>query len=116
MIRPGTILRLIVFLALIAFLAAPDRFAGLLAPLTNNGAPPIYNQGSLIDLTLERLGPAVEPGEAGGPPLTADVSLYEALGALLWSGRRTAPVVDAAGAPLGRVSLDSIAERAARPT
>jgi osmoprotectant transport system ATP-binding protein len=67
-------------------------------------------------LTLERLGPAVEPGEAGGPPLTADVSLYEALGALLWSGRKAAPVVDAAGAPLGRVSLDSIAERAARPT
>jgi osmoprotectant transport system ATP-binding protein len=67
-------------------------------------------------LTLEQLGPAVEPGEAGGPPLAADVSLYEALGALLWSGRRTAPVVDAEGAPLGRVSLDSIAERAARPT
>ena len=55
MIRPGSILRLIVFLTLIAFLAAPDRFAGLLAPLTNNGAPPIYNQGSLIDLTLSHL-------------------------------------------------------------
>lgn len=55
MIRLGNLLRLVVFLALIAFLLAPDRFAGLLAPLTNNGAPPIYNQGSLIDLTLSHL-------------------------------------------------------------
>ncbi|WP_370676786.1 ABC transporter permease [Pleomorphomonas sp. PLEO] len=53
--RLGNILRLIVFLALITFLLAPDRFAGLLAPLTENGAPPIYNQGSLIDLTLSHL-------------------------------------------------------------
>ncbi len=55
MIRLGNILRLLVFLALIAFLLAPERFAGLLAPLTENGAPPIYNQGSLIDLTLSHL-------------------------------------------------------------
>ncbi|SCM78827.1 putative transporter subunit: ATP-binding component of ABC superfamily transporter [uncultured Pleomorphomonas sp.] len=66
-------------------------------------------------LTLGTIGAAVEPGEAGGAPLAADASLYEGLGALLWSGRKAAPVVDAAGAPLGRVSLDSIADRAARP-
>lgn len=53
--RPGLILRLVVFTALLAFLLAPDRFAGLLAPLTSNGAPAIYNQGSLVDLTLSHL-------------------------------------------------------------
>lgn len=55
LLRPGNLLRLVVFLALIAFLLAPDRFAGLLAPLTVNNAPPIYNQGSLVDLTLSHL-------------------------------------------------------------
>ncbi|MBS1183624.1 MAG: transporter [Proteobacteria bacterium] len=55
MIRPGNLLRLAVFGALLAFLLAPDRFAGLLAPLTSNGAPPIYHQSSLIDLTLSHL-------------------------------------------------------------
>ncbi|PKR89319.1 ABC transporter [Pleomorphomonas diazotrophica] len=53
--RPGFILRFVVFAALLAFLLVPDRFAGLLAPLTSNGAPAIYNQGSLIDLTLSHL-------------------------------------------------------------
>lgn len=66
-------------------------------------------------LTLGSLGSAVEPGEADGAPLPADASLYEGLGALLWSGRRTAPVIDAAGAPLGRVSLGGIANKAVRP-
>lgn len=66
-------------------------------------------------LTLGTVRAAVEPGEADGAPLAADTSLYEGLGTLLWSGRKTAPVVDAAGAPLGRVSLDGIADRAARP-
>lgn len=55
MTRVGTLLRLVVFAALLAFLVAPDRFAGLLVPLTSNGAPAIYNQGSLIDLTLSHL-------------------------------------------------------------
>lgn len=55
MIRPGTILRLLVLVALVAFLVAPERFAGLLTPLTTNNAPPIYNQGSLVDLTLSHL-------------------------------------------------------------
>lgn len=55
LVRPGIILRFVVFAALIAFLLVPDRFAGLLAPLTSNGAPAIYNQGSLIDLTLSHL-------------------------------------------------------------
>lgn len=54
-LRLGMLLRLVVFVALITFLAAPNLFAGLLAPLTSNGAPSIYNQGSLIDLTLSHL-------------------------------------------------------------
>lgn len=53
--RLATLLRLAVFAGLIAFLAAPNLFTGLLAPLTSNGSPPIYNQGSLIDLTLSHL-------------------------------------------------------------
>lgn len=55
LLRPGILLRLLVFAALVAFLVAPDRFAGLLQPLTINGAPPIYTQSSLIDLTLSHL-------------------------------------------------------------
>lgn len=51
----GLILRLVVLGALLAFLIAPDRFAGLLSPLTGNGAPAIYVQSSLIDLTLAHL-------------------------------------------------------------
>ncbi len=66
-------------------------------------------------LTLGRVRAAVEPGVAEGAPLAADASLYEGLGELLWSGRDAAPVIDDAGAPLGRVSLVGIAERAARP-
>lgn len=66
-------------------------------------------------LTLETLGSAIEPGSAEGTPLPAGASLYEGLGTLLWSGRKVAPVVDAGGAVLGRVSLDGIAGKAACP-
>ncbi len=44
-----------VFLALVAFLLVPDWFAPLLKPLTQNNAPVIYNQGSLLSLTLSHL-------------------------------------------------------------
>jgi osmoprotectant transport system ATP-binding protein len=66
-------------------------------------------------LSLGTVASAIEPGTAEGAPLAADVSLYEGLGALLWSGRKAAPVVDAAGTLLGRVSLDTLAGKAARP-
>ncbi|WP_026792658.1 ABC transporter ATP-binding protein [Pleomorphomonas oryzae] len=66
-------------------------------------------------LTLGTLGSAVEPGEADGAPLAASASLYEGLGALLWSGRKAAPVIGDDGAPLGRVSLSGITDRAAQP-
>lgn len=66
-------------------------------------------------LTLSTLATAVEPGEADGTALAAETSLYEGLGALLWSGRQAAPVVDGGGKPLGRISLERIVDKAARP-
>lgn len=42
--------------ALLAFLLDPPLFAPLFAPLTRNGAPPIYTQTSLLHLTLSHLG------------------------------------------------------------
>jgi len=41
---------------LVAFLVAPERFAPLFRPLTEYGAPPIYDQGSLLGLALAHLG------------------------------------------------------------
>ncbi|OQP86200.1 ABC transporter [Rhizobium rhizosphaerae] len=38
-----------------AFLAMPEAFSGLFAPLTRNGAAPIYTQASLLFLTLNHL-------------------------------------------------------------
>lgn len=40
---------------LAAFLAAPDRFAPLFQPLTRNNAPAIYQQTSILSLTLSHL-------------------------------------------------------------
>ncbi|MBD8553720.1 ABC transporter permease [Rhizobium sp. CFBP 8762] len=48
-------LRIIVFGLLLAFLLQPYWFAPLLKPLTQNNAPAIYNQGSLLSLTLSHL-------------------------------------------------------------
>ncbi|MEO1911299.1 MAG: ABC transporter permease [Paracoccus sp. (in: a-proteobacteria)] len=42
-------------LFLIAFLASPDSFAWLFAPMTRNGAPAIYTQTPLWSLTLSHL-------------------------------------------------------------
>jgi osmoprotectant transport system permease protein len=51
-----TIVRLAALLSLLAFIAAPDWFEAVFQPLTENGAPAIYNQGSLAALTLAHLG------------------------------------------------------------
>ena len=55
--RPGlpTLLRLGALVLLLAFLAQPQWFAPVFRPLTENNAPPIYNQGSLLMLTLLHL-------------------------------------------------------------
>lgn len=49
------ILRLAALVLLAAFLAAPGLFAFAFEPLTSNNAPAIYNQGSLLSLTLSHL-------------------------------------------------------------
>ena len=62
--RPGTslrgslaaLLRLAALALLLAFLVFPQRFAPLFAPLTQYGAPPIYDQGNLLVLALAQLG------------------------------------------------------------
>jgi osmoprotectant transport system permease protein len=54
--RPATLLRLAALALLLAFLAVPQRFAPLFAPLTQYGAPPIYDQGNLALLALAQLG------------------------------------------------------------
>lgn len=50
-----TLLRIGVFILLVAFLLQPDWFAPAFEPLTQNNAPAIYNQGSLLSLTLSHL-------------------------------------------------------------
>ncbi len=55
---PGiaTILRVVALGLLAAFLLTPHSFAPLFAPLTQYGAPPIYDQGDLLSLALAHLG------------------------------------------------------------
>ena len=55
---PGlaAILRLAALGLLLAFLLMPQSFAPLFAPLTQYGAPPIYDQGNLLTLALAHLG------------------------------------------------------------
>lgn len=52
----ATLLRALAFTVLVAFLLFPQRFAPLFAPLTQYGAPPIYDQGNLLTLALAQLG------------------------------------------------------------
>ena len=54
--RAAPLLRLAALGVLVAFLVAPQRFAPLFAPLTQYGAPPIYDQGDLLSLALAHLG------------------------------------------------------------
>jgi osmoprotectant transport system permease protein len=49
------ILRAAALLLLVVFVTAPQLFAFAFAPLTANNAPAIYNQGSLLALTLSHL-------------------------------------------------------------
>ncbi len=50
------LLRLVALALLLAFILSPETFAPVFRPLTQNGAPPIYNQGSLLWLTIQHLG------------------------------------------------------------
>ena len=51
----GSALRLAALVLLVAFLVVPQSFAPLFAPLTQYGAPPIYDQGNLLSLALAQL-------------------------------------------------------------
>ena len=50
-----TLLRLAALVLLVAFIVEPQLFEPLFKPLTENNAPAIYNQGSLLSLTLLHL-------------------------------------------------------------
>lgn len=56
MSRWSIALRLAAVGLLVAFLVAPQSFSPVFAPLTEYGAPPIYDQGNLLSLTLSHLG------------------------------------------------------------
>jgi len=54
--RPGTLLRLLALALLLALLAQPDWFAGFFAHFARPTQPALYNQGSLLAITLSHLG------------------------------------------------------------
>ena len=54
--RPGTLLRLLALVLLLALLAQPDWFAGFFARFARPTQPALYNQGSLLAITLSHLG------------------------------------------------------------
>jgi osmoprotectant transport system ATP-binding protein len=66
-------------------------------------------------LSLGRVRDAVEKGTADGEAIPGDASQRDALAELLWSGRSALPVKGADGKPLGRVTLDGLVKRSARP-
>ncbi|BAB54301.1 MULTISPECIES: ABC transporter ATP-binding protein [Mesorhizobium] len=66
-------------------------------------------------LSLGRVRDAVENGAAEGEAIPGDASQRDALAELLWSGRPALPVKGADGKPLGRVTVDGLVKRAARP-
>ena len=66
-------------------------------------------------LSLGMVGDVVEPGEADGEAIPATASQRDALAQLLWAGRTALPVAAADGTLVGRVTVDSLVRRAARP-
>jgi osmoprotectant transport system permease protein len=52
----AAVLRILACVLLAAFLLTPQTFAPLFAPLSQHGAPPIYDQGNLLTLALAQLG------------------------------------------------------------
>lgn len=67
-------------------------------------------------LSLGAVGDAVEPGSANGEAIPAEATQRDALAELLWSGREAMPVVADDGTALGRVTVEGLVRRAARPT
>ena len=56
-------------------------------------------------LSLTTAGEAAVPGSADGPAVAASASLRDALSELVWRGAESVPVVDADGAPRGRLTV-----------
>lgn len=54
-LRLPVIIRIVVLALLAALLWAPQNFAGLFAPFTKFGQPPLYTQSSLLSLTISHL-------------------------------------------------------------
>lgn len=80
------------------------------AHLIGSGDRPfrLLSLGSVVDV--------VEPGNAEGRAIAADASQRDALAELLWSGAKALPVVSEEGRVLGRVTVDGLIKRAARPS
>ena len=66
-------------------------------------------------LSLGRVADAVEKGKAEGEAIPAEASQRDALAELLWSGRPALPVTGADGKAIGKVTVDGLVKRAARP-
>ncbi|MDH4105112.1 MAG: ABC transporter permease [Gammaproteobacteria bacterium] len=55
MTTAGWLARIFIGGLLVAFLVVPNAFAPLFAPLNDFGAPPIYDQGNLLELAISHL-------------------------------------------------------------
>jgi osmoprotectant transport system ATP-binding protein len=66
-------------------------------------------------LSLGPVSDAVEPGTAEGDAIPATATQRDALAELLWSGKPALPVKGPDGASLGKVTVDGLVKRAARP-
>jgi osmoprotectant transport system ATP-binding protein len=66
-------------------------------------------------LSLGTVGDAVEPGQAVGEGIGVEASQRDALAELLWSGRAAMPVTSDDGKAIGRVTVEGLVKRAARP-
>jgi osmoprotectant transport system ATP-binding protein len=66
-------------------------------------------------LSLGTVADAVEPGQALGEGIRAEATQRDALAELLWSGRTAMPVTSDDGTALGRVTVEGLVKRAARP-
>ena len=66
-------------------------------------------------LSLGAVRDVVEPGEAEGAAIGDEATQRDALAELLWSGRAAMPVTDDEGRALGRVTVNGLVKRAARP-
>jgi osmoprotectant transport system permease protein len=55
MINAALVARIAALVLLLGLILRPELFKPVLEPLTENGAPAIYNEGSLLDLTVDHL-------------------------------------------------------------